>query len=79
MIFQKDITEVFSGTVEVDETYIGSQGKTKDVVQKQMAVSVVEERPRRLYLVFYALVEKYGQEMFLMLKQRHNCLDLTMG
>ena len=29
MFFQKDIPQVFSGTVEVDETYIGGQWKNK--------------------------------------------------
>ena len=29
-------------------------GKTKDTAQKQVAVSVVEELPKRPYLVFYA-------------------------
>ena len=29
-------------------------GRTKDTTQKQVAVSVVEELPKRPYLVFYA-------------------------
>ena len=29
-------------------------GRTKDTAQKQVAVSVVEELPKRPYLVFYA-------------------------
>ncbi|MCH8013158.1 MAG: hypothetical protein IIA61_14665 [Candidatus Marinimicrobia bacterium] len=65
MTFQKDIAEVFSDTVEVDETYLGSQGKTKDKAQKRVVVNVEEELLQRIlltkhqYLVFYALLNAY--------------------
>jgi hypothetical protein len=32
--FQKDIPDIFSGTGEVDETYIGHNGTTKDTAPK---------------------------------------------
>jgi len=36
-------------------------GRTKDTAQKQVAVSVVEELPKRPYLVFYAGWEVWAQ------------------
>ena len=36
-------------------------GRTKDTAQKQVAVSVVEEFPKRPYLVFYAWVGRCVQ------------------
>ena len=38
-------------------------GRTKDTAQKQVAVSVVEELPKRPYLVFYAGVVRYWTQV----------------
>ena len=38
-------------------------GRTKDTAQKQVEVSVVEELPKRPYLVFYAGVVRYWAQV----------------
>ena len=64
--FQKGTLEIFSGTVEVDETYIGGQWKNKRHNSKAGSSSVVEELPKRPYLVFHAGVVRYGLKWLMM-------------
>jgi len=48
--FQKDIPDIFSGTGEVDETYIGHNGTTKDTTPKPVVGNVEEGVPKLLFL-----------------------------
>ena len=52
----------FSGTVEVDETYIGGQWKNKRLNEQSKGAKRGSGQPKHPYLVFYAGVEKFGRK-----------------
>ena len=71
---QKDVPEVFSGTVEVDETYLGGQWKNKRLSErKKGTLRSRGTRKTPAFGILFAGVEKSGHRLFLMWKQRHYC------
>lgn len=70
----RDIPEVFSGTIEIDETYIGGQWKNKRKSQRKKQAK--RGRGTLKTPVFGILCrggKVWAQELFLMLKPRPLC------
>jgi hypothetical protein len=60
-VLTKDVPEIFSGTVEVDETYLGGQWKNKRKSSGTWEQNVGEVRRNNKYLESYVVMVKFGQ------------------
>ena len=67
--FQKGIPDIFSGTVEADETYIGAQWNNKRHRAKAGGSKRGRGRSKTPVFGSYAEVERFGHKWFLMSKQ----------
>ena len=59
-VLTKDVPEIFSGTVEVDETYLGGQWKNKRKFLRDQGSNEVEGQRNNLYLEFFVVMDRSG-------------------
>lgn len=70
MAFQTDIPEIFSGTVEVDETYIGGQWKNKRLKERSKGAKRGRGTTKTPVFGILCRGEKYGHKWYLTWKRK---------
>ena len=71
-VLVKDVPDVFSGTVEVDEPYVGATGRTSGSQSETRGHSEGEERRNNRSSGFSAEMDWSGQRLSRMLRPKHS-------